>query len=200
MQALVGAWPVTAGEIRLDGAKLDQYGRETLGAWLGCLPQDVVLFAETVDENIARFGSIDDEAVIKASEMADAHRMILGLPDGYDTEVGDGGSNISGGQRQRIALARALYKNPPLLLPDEPNASLNLQGERAVIVAIERTKANSQTVVVIAHRLPAIADQLLRMEVRAPSLASLMRSQSMRASPSSGRQILCFISSQRTKP
>jgi ATP-binding cassette subfamily C protein len=156
-QALVGAWPVTAGDIRLDGAKLDQYDTESLGAWLGYLPQDVVLFAGTVGENVARFGVIDDEAVVRASEMADAHRMILGLPDGYDTEVGDGGRNLSGGQRQRIALARALYKDPPLLVLDEPNANLDLQGERAVIAAIERVKANGQTVVVIAHRPSAIA-------------------------------------------
>ena len=165
-RALVGVWPAATGDIRLDGACLDHYEPDQLGAWLGYLPQDVVLFAGTVGENIARFGVIDDMAVIDAAGMADAHEMILGLPDGYDTQIGDGGVNLSGGQRQRIALARALYKDPALIVLDEPNANLDLEGERAVIAAIERVKANGQTVVVIAHRPSAIAacDTLLVLE------------------------------------
>lgn len=165
-RALVGAWPLAAGEIRLDGATLDQYDPDRLGAWLGYLPQDIVLFDGTVGDNIARFGSIDDQAVIEAAQMADAHEMILKLPNGYDTEIGDSGRRLAGGQRQRIALARALYRTPPLLVLDEPNAHLDLEGERAVVAAVERAKAAGQTVVLIAHRPSAIAvcDMILILE------------------------------------
>lgn len=165
-RALIGAWPVVGGELRLDGATLDQYDPDKLGSWLGYLPQDVALFEGTVGENIARFGEIDDAEVIKAARLADAHDMILRLPGGYDTALGPGGTGLSGGQRQRIALARALYRQPPLLILDEPNAHLDSTGEAALAAAVEGAKASGQAVIIIAHRPSAIAacDYLLVLE------------------------------------
>ncbi len=155
---LVGVWRPYDGSVRLDGAELENYDPEDLGRHIGYLPQDVDLFDGTVGENISRF--VDDaspEAIVTAARLASVHDMILRLPDGYDTVVGEGGRSLSGGQRQRIALARALYKEPPLIVLDEPNASLDAEGDRALGLATRAMKELGKTVVVMTHRRSAIA-------------------------------------------
>jgi ABC-type protease/lipase transport system fused ATPase/permease subunit len=140
------------GKVRLDGADVRMLDRVRVGPYVGYLPQDIELFDGTVAENIARFGHVDASAVTTAAMMAGVHDMILRLPKGYDTPLGDGGSQVSGGQKQRIALARALYGDPVLFLFDEPNSNLDEEGEAALIAAIRQLKAADRTVVLIAHR------------------------------------------------
>ncbi|MBM6596403.1 type I secretion system permease/ATPase [Microvirga pudoricolor] len=164
---LVGVWPTWRGKVRLDGAALEQWSAEDLGAHVGYLPQDVALFAGTVAQNIARFHpNPKPETVIAAARAADVHDMILRLPDGYETQIGEGGGGLSGGQRQRIGLARALYGNPFLVVLDEPNSNLDSEGEHALTQAILGIRARGGVVVVIAHRPSALAglDHLLIMD------------------------------------
>ncbi len=157
-RALVGVWPIRHGEVRLDGAELDQWDPEHLGRHIGYLPQDVTLFDGTIVENIARLApDPDPRAVLAATTAAGVHEMILRLEDGYGTRVGEGGVALSGGQRQRIALARALYGNPALIVMDEPNANLDSEGEAALVAAIKRARQARQTVVVMAHRQSVLA-------------------------------------------
>jgi ABC-type protease/lipase transport system fused ATPase/permease subunit len=161
---LLGLWTPQAGAVRLDGADIAQWRRDRLGAHVGYLPQDVELFAGSVAENIARLGPVDDERVVEAARLAHAHEMILRLPQGYDTPIGDGGSRLSGGQRQRIALARALYGAPRLVVLDEPNANLDADGDAALRAALQTLKARGTTVIVIGHR-PALMSALDRIAV-----------------------------------
>lgn len=160
---MVGVWPAQMGKVRLDGADLYQWNKDILGRHLGYLPQDIELFAGTVAENIARFGEVDSEKVIAAAQLAGVHDMVLRLPKGYDTPIGDGGAGLSGGQQQRIGLARALYGQPALIVLDEPNSNLDDAGEAALIQAIRELKAQHRTVVLITHRMPilTISDKLL---------------------------------------
>lgn len=158
-RALIGAWPLAAGSIRLGGATLDQYDPDVLGALIGYLPQSVTLFEGTVAENIARMDPEPDaERVVKAARMAAAHQMILDLPKGYDTPVGQTGSRLSGGQIQRVGLARALYSDPVLFVLDEPNSNLDSQGSDALNAAIRHIKAQGGSVIIMAHRPAAIAE------------------------------------------
>lgn len=162
-RALVGVWPTLAGAFRLDGFDIKQWDPELLGRHIGYLPQDIELFSGSVAENIARFNIVDAEMVVRAAQLAGVHEMVQQLPDGYDTQIGDSGVALSGGQRQRIALARALYGEPALVVLDEPNASLDSQGEAALLKALQRLKANKQTLIFITHKtnLLGLADKIL---------------------------------------
>lgn len=163
---LVGVWQPVRGKVRLDGAALEQWAPEDLGAHIGYLPQDVELFDGTVAENIARFDpEMQPEDVIAAAKAADVHELILSLPNGYETEIGEDGTALSAGQRQRVALARALFGDPFLVVLDEPNSNLDTDGEQALSNAMLGVRQRGGIVVVIAHRPSALAavDQVLVM-------------------------------------
>jgi ATP-binding cassette subfamily C protein len=155
---LVGVWTPVRGTVRLDGATLDQWSPELLGSHIGYVPQDVELFTGTVAQNIARFEEPPDpEAIIAAAQAAGVHDLIINLPDGYETNVGDHGGALSAGQAQRIALARALYRDPFLVVLDEPNSNLDAEGDEALTQAILGIRARGAIAVVVAHRPSAIA-------------------------------------------
>jgi ATP-binding cassette subfamily C protein len=160
---LIGAFAPTGGGVYLDGQPVHLWERESFGQQVGYLPQSVLLLDGTVRENIARFRDADPAEVVAAARMADVHEMIGRLPFGYETAVGESGFQLSGGQRQRIGLARALFGKPKLLVLDEPNASLDGQGELALLNAIRAAKQEGTTVVLIAHRpsLVTVVDRLL---------------------------------------
>ncbi len=158
VRGLAGVWQPMTGEVLLDGAALHQWSRRSLADRIGFLGQSVELFDGTVAANIARMAvEVDSTAVLAAAKAAGAHDMILGLPDGYDTQIGDAGAKLSAGQRQRIALARALYRDPFLIVLDEPNSNLDAEGDAALQAAIEGAKARGAIVVMIAHRPSALA-------------------------------------------
>lgn len=156
-RVLVGIWPSAAGKVRLDGADIFQWNKAELGPSMGYLPQDIELFGGTVGENIARFGEVDAEEVVKAAKSAGVHEMILYLHKGYDTLLGDGGAGLSGGQKQRIGLARAMYGNPAFIVLDEPNSNLDEIGEQALIAAVQELRAQGKTIVMITHRASTLA-------------------------------------------
>ena len=152
LKALLGLWPTAAGEIRVDGTEPSKFDRAAFGPQLGYLPQDIELLEGTVAQNITRFGDIDSEAVIAAAHDAGIHDFILSLAEGYETELGPSGAQLSPGQRQRVALARALYRNPKLVVLDEPNSNLDDSGESALHAAIKKLKDGGSTVVIVSHR------------------------------------------------
>ncbi|HET7192281.1 MAG TPA: type I secretion system permease/ATPase [Pseudolabrys sp.] len=163
---LVGVWQPLRGNVRLDGAALNQWAPDALGRHIGYLPQDVELLAGTVAQNISRFEPRpDNEAVIAAAKAVGVHDLIVRLPAGYDTPIGEQGSALSAGQAQRIALARAVYRDPFLIVLDEPNSNLDSEGEEALTKAITGIRERMGIVVVVAHRPSAIAgvDHLLMM-------------------------------------
>jgi len=165
VRALVGVWPTIAGAIRLDGFDLKHWDPQQLGPYVGYLPQDVELFAGTVAENIARFSAFKTEDVIEAARIAGVHELIQALPDGYETQIGEGGEALSGGQRQRIALARTIFRRPPLIVLDEPNANLDSQGEVALANALMQLKGQC-TIIFVTHKvnLLGVADKVLLMQ------------------------------------
>ena len=162
---LTGVWSASTGTVRLDGADVAYWPRQTLGPWIGYVPQDVELFDGSVADNIARLGEVNSEAVVKAANRANAHDMILGLEQGYDTRVGEQGARLSPGQRQRIALARALYGDPRLVILDEPNANLDGEGEIALAQAMSGLRSEGITSIVVTHRPSLIAhvDKILML-------------------------------------
>jgi PrtD family type I secretion system ABC transporter len=172
MRLLVGAWRPDSGVVRLDGADVWAWPRDDLGRHLGYMPQEVSLFAGSVRDNVARLGGGSDREVVEAAELAGAHDVILRLPHGYATQVGDTGRLLSGGQRQRIALARALFGRPSLVVLDEPNAHLDGEGEAALARAVATLKSRGATVVMVTHRtrLLAQADKVLVLKDGAAEL------------------------------
>jgi PrtD family type I secretion system ABC transporter len=151
LRVLIGAWPCAAGVVRLDSADIFAWPRAELSKYVGYLPQDVELFHGSVKDNIARMGAVDPEEVVHAAQRAGAHDMILALPKGYDTDIGDYGHKLSGGQSQRIGIARTLYNSPRFVVLDEPNSNLDAMGERALFGTLNDLKQRKTTVVIVAH-------------------------------------------------
>jgi PrtD family type I secretion system ABC transporter len=157
-RALVGIWPAANGAVRLDGAALDQWHSDDLGRHLGYLPQNVALFDGTVADNIARFDPFaSSDSILEAAHVAGAHEMILRLPHGYTSQIGEGGTSLSSGQRQRIGLARAVFGNPFLVLLDEPDSNLDADGEKALARTILALRAAGRIPIVVSHRAGVLA-------------------------------------------
>lgn len=165
-RALLGILRPQAGVVRLDGVDVSQWQREEFGRHVGYLPQDVELFSGTVAQNIARFTQCEDEEIIRAARMAGCHQLILALPNAYDTEIGESGMRLSGGQRQQVGLARALFGRPRFVVLDEPNSNLDIRGDNALRIALERLKKADVTTIIVTHRQSVITqmDKLLVLQ------------------------------------
>jgi PrtD family type I secretion system ABC transporter len=190
---LVGNVRPLSGHVRLDSADVWQWDSDDLGRHVGYLPQNVGLFAATVRENVARMGEAEGEAVVSAARMADVHDLVLQLPGGYETQIGEGGVALSGGQRQRIALARAVFGDPRFVVLDEPNSNLDHTGEAALLRALDKLNKNGVTTVVIAHR-PSILRRVDKILVLQPDAAPVFgpRDEILRkvTGPATGRPVV----------
>jgi ATP-binding cassette, subfamily C, bacterial len=160
---LVGVWKAAAGKVRIDGADLGQWNADQLGRHIGYLPQDIELFSGTIAENISRFWGQDEIKIVSAAKMAGVHDMIQMMPEGYNTQVGEGGHALSGGQRQRIGLARALYGEPVFIVLDEPNANLDTDGEAALLSAVQTMRQRGCAQMLITHKtnILGIVDKII---------------------------------------
>lgn len=160
---LVGIWPAINGKVRLDGADVHAWNKAELGPHVGYLPQGIELFDGTLAENIARFGPVVPAKVEAAARAVGLHDYIMSLPEGYNSPVGRDGTMLSGGQRQRVGLARALYGDPVFVVLDEPNSSLDEQGDLALAQAIQSLKAKGTTFVIMTHRTSvlSVVDKML---------------------------------------
>ncbi|ALK10462.1 type I secretion system permease/ATPase [Blastochloris viridis] len=154
---IVGSWLPSAGHVRLDGAQIQHIDRGQISEWVGYLPQAIELFNGSVQDNISRFKNADDEAIVEAAKLAGCHDLILRLPSGYASELGESGGNLSGGQKQRIALARAVFGKPRVVVLDEPNSNLDSEGEAALVGAIVALKNRGTTVILVSHRLSILS-------------------------------------------
>ncbi len=159
VRTLVGMWSAARGSVRLDGSTLDQWSRAQAGRFLGYLPQQIELLAGTVAQNIARFDpTATSEEILRAAQLAGVDDLIRRLPQGFDTQVGEGGQRLSAGQRQRVALARALFRDPFLVVMDEPNSNLDAAGDEALGCAIASVRGRGGIVIVVAHRPSALSE------------------------------------------
>ena len=163
MRLLVGIWRPAAGSVRLDGAEISDWAHDEVGRYIGYVPQEIEFFEGTIAENVARLGPVDSDQVVAATRLAGMHEIILGMPQGYETPLGQTGHGLTGGQRQRLAIARAFYGAPPYIVMDEPNANLDEASERSLIVALKVLKARGSCVILSTHRpsLMEAADQVL---------------------------------------
>ncbi len=166
IRVLLGVWPAAAGTVRFDGFDVTQWDPNELGPHIGYLPQDVELFAGTIAQNIARFCEADHAEIIRAADLAGMHEMVQHMPNGYDTQIGEGGLALSGGQRQRVGLARALFGKPSIVVLDEPNANLDATGESALVGAVQYLKQCGTTVIFVTHKtnMLTLADKVLLIE------------------------------------
>jgi ATP-binding cassette subfamily C protein RsaD len=166
IRVMLGVWPAASGSVRLDGFEINQWNPDELGPHIGYLPQDVELFSGTIAQNICRFRAATHADVIRAAELAGVHEMIQHMPNGYDTQIGEGGQSLSGGQRQRVGLARAMFGKPAIVVLDEPNANLDASGETALLDAIRHLKETGTMVVFVTHKtnMLSVADKVLLME------------------------------------
>ncbi|MBX3670856.1 MAG: type I secretion system permease/ATPase [Rhodocyclaceae bacterium] len=164
-KVIAGVWSPTSGHVRIDGAEIDHFDQSQIGACRGYLPQDVELFPGTIAENIGRFDSSDRDAILRAAMAAHAYDLVLQMPEGFETRLGQGGIQLSAGQAQRIGLARALYGSPRIVILDEPNANLDTEGEQALLQALAELKRQGTTVLLVTHRPSLLSgiDHLLVM-------------------------------------
>jgi PrtD family type I secretion system ABC transporter len=165
-RVLVGTAGVSSGQVRLDGSQINHWDQDQLGRFIGYLPQNVELFAGSIRENIARMGEVEDNDVVAAAMTAHAHELIQHLPQGYETQIGDGGAGLSAGQRQRIGLARAVYGDPRLIVLDEPNANLDQAGEAALAETVRLLKEKGAALIIVGHRPSTLAqaDKILLLK------------------------------------
>jgi ATP-binding cassette subfamily C protein PrsD len=167
LKGLLDLWPATNGEVRFDGATLDQWPSAKRGQIIGYLPQDIELFPGTIAQNIARFGAdTSSKSVLDASELARVHDLIVSKPDGFDTVVGPGALALSGGERQRIALARTVFQRPFLVVLDEPNSKMDGVGEVALSATIKQLREQGSIVIVVTHRTNVISEVNKLMQIQ----------------------------------
>ena len=163
IRGLLGLWPASFGRLTIDGMDATAWDRSTLGRQIGYLPQDIELLGGSIANNIARFGEVDSDKVIRAAMDCGLHQFILSLKNGYDTDLASPQTNLSPGIRQRLALARAVYDRPRFVVLDEPNSNLDERGEIALSQTLQTLKASGSTVVIVSHRKSVVplADYML---------------------------------------